>query len=68
MSKFMRLLVVLITVVAFAASTVSVAMSADEKPAAKKPEKAGEKKDDKTKDSKAKEPTKKPVKPPAQGC
>ena len=63
MSKPVRLLVILITAMAFAASTVSIAVSADDKPPVKKPEKAPDKKDDKTKDNKAKDTTKKPPNP-----
>lgn len=67
MEKVLRLLVVFVTLIAFAAAPMAViaAETGDKPPATD--DKA--KKDDKTKkDDKAKKPDKKPIKPPDEGC
>jgi len=66
MQKILRLLVVLVTLIAFAGAPMAAiaADTGDKPPAADKA-----KKDDKTKkDDKAKKPEKKPIKPPDEGC
>lgn len=66
MERVLRLLVVFVTLIAFAAAPMAVmaAETGDKPPAADKA-----KKDDKTKkDDKAKKPEKKPIKPPDEGC